>query len=751
MASSSLYLVDEVDAIDRAVLERWVRDAGGTSSDLVVVPDVRNASSSAMSDFARRLREAGDPTLTPLRVAWLSKGRDDRQTPRVRDLLFGDPLHPPRWRKEWLRRTARDRVRVIVADAAPLSELRERFSNTGGDPDDTVAFAAFVARQAVLAAERAEYRLLGAQYKVPRLVREEIEASPEFHARAQQLAAELGRDPNEVWADVQKSLDEMVTGYSRFLLDLMARLGQFITRPGYGDEIDYDRSQTERVREELRRHPAVILPSHKSNFDAAIIPVVMHENGLPPVHTFAGINMAFWPIGPVMRRAGRIFIRRDVKSDPVYRWVLREYLAYLVEKRFTLEWYIEGTRSRTGKLGPPKMGLLRYIVDAVRDGRTDDVAMVPVSIMYDELHEVREYAREVRGAPKEAESLGWMLRTLRAERAHRGGRIYVRFGEPLSLRAALRPDATQEEADLELQKLAFEVSTRINAVTPITATSLVCLVLLSVRGRAVTLNELHQSVNRLLAHLRKRRLPLAASAEKLDMVEGLRSVLGSLATNKTIETYDRGTEPVYSVAPGQHHAAAFYRNTIIHHFVTGAIGELSLVYAALKFDFFFEQRDAFRNALATELNERLPGWENQLIEGIHPNELLEQLRPLSSFGVLRPFVEAYLIVADTLLREPTVAAVDDKAFIAKCLAVGDQYVRQQRVRSPSAVSKPLLATALKLAENRELTRPAPGLEERREAFAAELGEVARHIDVVEQQAYAAAGGSLTAVAWRSEA
>ena len=365
-----------------------------------------------------------------------------------------------------------------------------------------------------------------------------------------------------------------------------------------------------------------------------------------------------------------------------------------------------------------------------------------------------------------------MLRTLRAERAHRGGRIYVRFGEPLSLRAALRPDATQEEADLELQKLAFEVSTRINAVTPITATSLVCLVLLSVRGRAVTLNELHQSVNRLLAHLRKRRLPLAASAEKLDTVEGLRSVLGSLATNKTIETYDRGTEPVYSVAPGQHHAAAFYRNTIIHHFVTGAIGELSLVYAAesgdddrldafwaeafrlrdlLKFDFFFEQRDAFRKALATELNERLPGWENQLIEGIHPNELLEQLRPLSSFGVLRPFVEAYLIVADTLLREPTVAAVDDKAFIAKCLAVGDQYVRQQRVRSPSAVSKPLLATALKLAENRELTRPAPGLEERREAFAAELGEVARHIDVVEQQTYAAAGGSLTAVAWRSEA
>ena len=95
--------------------------------------------------------------------------------------------------------------------------------------------------------------------------------------------------------------------------------------------------------------------------------------------------MAFWPYGTIFRRAGRIFIRRDIKNDPVYRWVLREYLGYLVEKRFTLEWYIEGTRSRTGKLAPPKLGLLRYIADACREGRTDDVAMVPVSIVYDQL------------------------------------------------------------------------------------------------------------------------------------------------------------------------------------------------------------------------------------------------------------------------------------------------------------------------------------------------------------------------------
>src|SRR5262245_13145210 len=768
MADSSLYLVDDVDAIERGELDRWVHDAGGDHLDLVVLPDLRGAPPHTLEGFATRLADAGDPLLTPLRVAWLPKERDGRQTARLRDLALGDPRHPARWRKEWVRRAERERLRVIVAEPAPLSELRDRFAAAGGDPGDAAAFASFVVRQAVLALERAQYRLIGAQYKVPRLVREEIGASPDFRAGAAQLTIELDRDPAEVWAEIEADLDEMVTGYSRFLLDIMARWGQVLKRSSYGDEVDYDPAQVERVRDEINRHAAVMLPSHKSNLDGMIIPIVMHENGLPPVHTFAGINMAFWPLGSVMRRAGRIFIRRDMKDAVVYRWVLRQYLGYLVEKRFTLEWYIEGTRSRSGKLGPPKMGLLRYIVDAVREGRADDVAMVPVSIVYDELHEVAEYAREARGAPKERESLAWMVKNFRAQRRRRGGRIYVRFGEPLSLRASVHPDASQEEADLELQKLAFEVATRINAVTPITAAALVSIVLSATDGKALTARELHRALQPFLAQIRARSLPLAASAESLDTVDGVTAVLDSLAHNRTIDKYDRGTEAVYRITTGQSHAAAFYRNTILHHFVPGAIGELALVSASesgddrldafwdeafrlrdlLKFDFFFEQRDAFRKTLATDLNERLPAWENQLVEGVHPDELLDQLQPLLAFGVLRPFIEAYLIVAHVLGSEPTVIAVEDeKAFVAKCLAIGEQYRRQERVRSPEAVSKPLFATALQLANTRDLARPGTGVEERRTQFVAELADVARRLDVIEDQTHAVMGPAVGVESW----
>ena len=116
--------------------------------------------------------------------------------------------------------------------------------------------------------------------------------------------------------------------------------------------------------------------------------------------------------------------------------------------------------------------------------------------------------------------------------------------------------------------------------------------------------------------------------------------------------------------------------------------------------------------------------------------------------MLRPFIEAYLIVARVLEGEPTVAAVEDeKAFIAKCLAIGEQYRRQERVKSPEAVSKPLFATALQLANHRDLTRPGPGLEERRARFVAELSDVARRLDVIEEQTHTVMGPAVGVERW----
>src|SRR4029078_12096643 len=103
----------------------------------------------------------------------------------------------------------------------------------------------------------------------------------------------------------------------------------------------------------------------------------------------------------------------------VYKFVLRQYIDYLIEKRFPLEWYIEGGRSRSGKLLPPRFGLLAYVIDAYRRGKSEDVYLIPTSIAYDQIQDVGEYVAEQRGAAKQRESFGWFLKVVRSpQRGH---------------------------------------------------------------------------------------------------------------------------------------------------------------------------------------------------------------------------------------------------------------------------------------------------------------------------------------------
>jgi glycerol-3-phosphate O-acyltransferase len=760
------YLVFSTTDVERAIIDEWMAgEADAPEAGAVAMPHPR-AFAADNGDRLVDLLAADDALLTPARVIWLPKARGGERRALPRDLLLGDPRHPARWRQQWLRRWTPDRYRVVSGEPATVGELRERYLASHGDPTDRLGFARFVTRQGVLALERAEYRSVGTQYKVPRLVREEVLESPRFATGVSRLAAELGRDEDEVRTEAVACLDEMVAGYAVLFLDLFAQLGRIMSRPGYGDDVDYDAAQVARMRATFQQHPAIVLPSHKSQLDGLVMARALHDNRLPPTHIFAGINMNIWPFGPLWKRTGRIFIRRSIRDDPVYRWVLREYIGYLTEKRFNLEWYLEGGRSRTGKLLPPKLGLLRYVVDAYGDGRTDDIALVPVSIAYDQLHEVSEYAGEATGGSKKAEGLGWAVNFYRAQR-RRFGKIYVRFGEPVSLRAFVgEPGTSIDERGLALQKLAFEVSWRINQITPITAAALVSLVLLSTRGRALSLDELGLATRGLLGHARRRQLPLAASAQRLETPGGLQSVLDSLAGNRIIDVYDQGPETVYRVAGDQQLAAAFYRNTVIHFFVDGSIAEVALLHATekaedrlsafweealhlrdlFKFDFFFEPTEDFKKTVAAQLDQRLPGWDERLNQGTDPLVLLGDLQPLQAFAVLRPFLEAYSVVARSLASQPADAVVDEKPFLRSCLALGQQLIRQQHVRSGESISTQLFATGLRLAAHRGLVEPASDVTPRRLSFVAELADVGRRIDLTEQLAYTAFDRSLTAAA-----
>jgi glycerol-3-phosphate O-acyltransferase len=767
--------LDASSRLERRLLEQWiagVRPASVTPADVdaIAIPPSRRRRRWAERGRLEALLAVGeDPLLAPLRVAWLPGRHAEGERPAtLRDvLLLGDVRDPGRLRQSWLLRRHPDRCQIVVGEPAPLSDLRQRWHHSGGiDVGETTGLADFVVRQATLALERAERGLRGNRYKVPRLVREDILARPAFRGGLARLARRLGRTEQAVTREASRDLRELAAAHSRTMIDIASQLFRFMISRGYGKQLRYDHDALARIAALSQRHPVVFLPTHKSNLDHPVISLVLYENGLPPNHTAGGINMNFFPLGPIFRRAGVFFIRRSFKDDEVYKLVLQHYIDYLIEKRFSLEWYIEGGRSRSGKMLPPRFGLLAYVIDAYRRGKSEDVYLIPVSIAYDQIQDVREYVAESRGGAKQRESFGWFLSIVRRMR-RRYGDIHIRFGEPLSLAGALGPadpsaEPAPDERSLEIQKVAFDVCVRVNRVTPITPTSLVTLALLGVGDRALTVDEILRSLQNMVAWVRRRALPTTAELD-LHTAAGVQRTLDALVANGVVTCFSEGLEAVYAISPDQHLAAAYYRNTIIHFTVTGAIAELALLRAAeegvadreaeflaealrvrdlLKFEFFFAEREVFLRELTAETASHDPAWQTALRGGpadIHA--LLRRFQPFSAHRVLRPFLEAYRVVADALARWDAAVPVEDGPFLASCLALGKQYTLQRRIRSPESVSKVLFQTALRLAANRRLVAAGDvAAGERRRAFAAEIALVVRRIDAIEALAAARRSG-----------
>jgi glycerol-3-phosphate O-acyltransferase len=749
-AQDSLILASMTSPVERELVMAWVgrQRAGnpGARFDVLALPR-RNAPPAALTALAEQLEsEANDDrSVVPVRVFWLPPA-DRGRVAKLAGLLPGrDPYHPNQRQQRHIARKDPQRARVVAGEPAKVSELRQQWRDTTVG-DDKRDFAQFVTRRAILALERAEYRILGPQYKSPRLVKPEILASTRFRAGLEKI-------PGATVEEAGKMLDELATGWSRVSVDLVSVLGRALSR-GFDPEIDYDKYQVAAMRAGLEAHPAVLLFSHRSYIDGAVVPVAMQENRLPPVHMFAGINLSFGLMGPLLRRSGSIFIRRNIGDDPLYKYVLREYVGYIVEKRFNLSWSIEGTRSRTGKMLPPKLGLMAYVADAYLDGRSEDILLQPVSISFDQLHETAEYAAYARGGEKTPEGIVWLYNFIRAQGERNYGKIYVRFPEAVSMRQYLGPPhgplAQDPDAKrLALQKMSFEVAWRILQSTPVTATGLVCALLLTTRGAALTLDQLQHTLQDSLDYLERKHTPMSTSALRLRTRDGVRAAVDALSNGHPITRVDGGREPVWRIRPSEAHAAAFYRNSVIHAFLETSIVELALAHARrvvegdrmeafwtqamrlrdlLKFDFYFADSAAFRDNIAEEMAWH-DDWEAHVAAGGDEiDAMLFAKRPLMSDAMLRVFFEAYEIVADVLRDAPP--DIGQKQLTELALGVGRQYVAQTRVRSSESVSTLLFATAYQVVVDQDLIAPAPDLADRRTAFRRELRDILRDFDYV---------------------
>jgi len=306
-----------------------------------------------------------------------------------------------------------------------------------------------------------------------------------------------------------------------------------------------------------------------------VLSVVLARHGLPMPYTFAGSNMSFMGLAQLGRQIGVIFIRRSFKDNPVYKATLRHFIASLVDEKADFMWAIEGTRSRTGKLVWPKMGILKYIMEAEQDS-PQEVKYVPVSIVYDLIPDVKEMAKEMRGKAKNAESLTWFLNYVR-KMSEDHGKISLRFGDPVETGNGHTVPAFEEDENEPayagtIPRFALELVHRINHITPVTTTSLVCTALLS--KYALTKRAVESDIVALM-QLIENHNPDALVDRGKPIGESVQVALNLLMKSGMVKQHGDSLHAKYTFRPEDYLSANYYANMAVHHFYHRAFVELA--------------------------------------------------------------------------------------------------------------------------------------------------------------------------------
>ncbi|CAK6497472.1 Glycerol-3-phosphate acyltransferase [Pantoea sp. Nvir] len=393
---------------------------------------------------------------------------------------------------------------------------------------------------------------------IEKAVEEEARSKKLSHEKAQQNAVEM---MEEIAADFSY---EAIRVTDRVMGWLWSRLYQGINVNG-----------GERVRQLAEDgHEIVYVPCHRSHMDYLLLSYVLYHQGLVPPHIAAGINLNFWPAGPIFRRLGAFFIRRTFKGNKLYATVFREYLGELFSRGYSVEYFVEGGRSRTGRLLDPKTGTLAMTLQAMLRGGKRPITLVPIYIGYEHVMEVGTYAKELRGAAKEKEGFMQMVRGLRKLRNL--GQGYVNFGEPLPLvnylnkqvpewRDAIDPIEPQRPSWLTptVNDIAARLMVRINEAGAANAMNLCVTALLASRQRSLTREQLIEQLDCYTALLRNVPYSPESTVPPLSAEELLNH---AMSMNK-FETEQDNIGDIIILPREQAVLMTYYRNNIHHMLV----------------------------------------------------------------------------------------------------------------------------------------------------------------------------------------
>ncbi|MBN2168999.1 MAG: 1-acyl-sn-glycerol-3-phosphate acyltransferase [Actinobacteria bacterium] len=520
-----------------------------------------------------------------------------------------------------------------------------------------------------------------------------ILGDPVLNSYMRDYALMENKDLDGVYKEAREYINEIASDYRVGVVRWFAHFIDWVFDHGFKG-INFDKEGFRYLYEHDSRKRIVLICSHKSYIDPLLIGYSMYHAGMCAPYQAAGVNLSFWPVGWLLGHCGAFFIRRTFQGESLYREVFNAYLRHLLAGNFITLLYIEGTRSRDGKLAKPKLGFMHMLADALRMGVCEDITVMPVYLGYDKVPEEITHIQEMAGGKKIGESTSGFAKLMK-DLFSSHGYSYVEFGKPMSFNKLLDSEGIDGAAE--------ELCRKIDEITVVTGRSLAACSLLVSGAEWVSKSDFYSNAEFLMKYIQERKIPAACSIADLkkdltwytheghirvarkDGVKGYqvnKSGRRYLEYNKNIPIGHFLTDSMISVAAG--------RNAGLGKVLSSdrLVDNIRFLKRLFSREFIFEHEKVFESRINRFLDR-----QKSVNAGDNGSVLIEN-NVLASLAISK--LEGYLISAFSLstLEDHTVRSRDEA--LQKYFQEGAALLESGVISREESISKITLANSLKV-------------------------------------------------------
>jgi glycerol-3-phosphate O-acyltransferase len=541
------------------------------------------------------------------------------------------------------------------------------------------------------------------------------------------------KDKKTVEKDARRYLYEIAADYNETFVEIWEKVLTWLWNTVY-DGVLLDMEGLTKIRNVSKKMPFVIIPCHRSHIDYLLLSYLFYKHNIQMPFVAAGNNMSFFPMGYVFRKSGAFFLRRSFRGNELYAEVFTKYVATLLKEGLPLEFFIEGGRSRTGKMVMPKYGLLSMVLQAYQEKYCENFAAIPVYIGYDRVIEEKSYLKELTGVPKVQENTADMIKSSKFLRK-RYGRVYMNIGDPIIMKTYLDSQEKQisqmtlEERQSLYRKIGYEIVLAINNVSVVTPFSIVASGLLSHDRRGISHEDLTDVLNEFYEFLSSIKVKFAATFAHREkaLTDALNMFVQSDIISKIEAEKDEieeMQEVVYSLEDEKRLNLEYYKNNILHFFTpicfvaTSMINcnddviSLSRIMGDYKFlkrllwnEFIFDERkddvEEVNDVLAYLHNRKMivPAEKEGQIWIEIKGKGRTKLKPFA--GLIHNYLESCWIVMRSCLYLKKTPHTE-KDWLKKIRPLGDRMFHKGEVLRAEALSQSNYTNVIRFLEDAEL-------------------------------------------------